>query len=85
MTKKTPSTINQSFRLDMKHIWLKQASARGIIPSEYYHAYFIDGARGRARVGFIQLLFNFHSSLSCVSLAEMCPLSDGQILDWFPW
>ena len=23
MTKKTPSTINQSFRLDMKHIWLK--------------------------------------------------------------
>ena len=24
MTKKTPSTINQSFRLDMKHIWLKQ-------------------------------------------------------------
>ena len=23
LTKKTPSTINQSFRLDMKHIWLK--------------------------------------------------------------
>ena len=62
------------------------------------------GAHGRARVGFIKLLFYFHSSLSfkkkdknrtdyyhtlfihrSLSFAEMCPLSDGQILDWFPW
>ena len=82
---------------------MKQASARGIIPSEYYHTLSTVHKAVRELASFGCFLISippyhlkrkitnrtdyYHTLFirRSVSLAEMCPLSDGQILDWFPW